>query len=162
MNEDESQQVKYILDTNVLFELAIWISPKLNKPFWVKMHESLRDGKWVLLDVIVEEIRRDGDLKKWCKEMKSAGLVTEVTSQQRLRGVEINNAYKIINDATQQSQADVYLIAFAEENKLCIFTRERNKRHNEELYKIPDVCDQLNVNYIRTPEDFYEAMGFRF
>lgn len=77
------------------------------------------------------------------------------------RGIEINNTYKMIDETTQKSTVDTYLIAYAEENELVVFSREAFRTSNEELYKIPDVCRVLDIQIIRKPIRFLEAIGFR-
>ena len=155
-------QVPYILDTNVLFELAVWIPLKLNLIFWQKLRDSLKKGDWVLLDEVVAEIKSNGDLKKWCKAREAEGLVTVVTPQVKIRGIEINDIYNVIDDITLKSTTDVYIIAYAELNKMKVFTREGERKINETRNKIPDVCRALNIPFVRFPDQFYADMGFRF
>ena len=159
---EEEQKTVFVLDTNVLFELSVWMPPHLNKVFWQKLAYALKESKWVLLDVVVNEVKKGGALKKWCQDRKNEELITIVSVQQRARGIEINNAHTIIDETSQKSVADVYLLAYAEEKSYTIFTREGHRRNNTGLYKIPDICQLLKITYMRTPDKFYEAMNFRF
>ncbi len=157
-----SGEIVYLLDANVLFDLSLWLLMSLNKSFWLKLEEALQNGKWVLLDVIVDEIKHDNDgLKKWCDEQKKKGLINVIDDTHRNRGVEINNRYQMIDESTLRSTVDTYLVAYAEAHKLIVFSRESPRRKIEELYKIPDVCKVLNVRMIRRPREFFEAIGYK-
>jgi hypothetical protein len=159
---DAITKTKYLLDANVLLDFSLWvpISFGFNKDFWIKLGESLKNGEWVLLDVVVEEVKYDQDLAKWLKEQKQKGLVEKINANDKNRAAEINNNYKMIDDATFKSTVDTYLIAYAEANNLEIFTREGKRKSPTELYKIPDVCELLRVKYIRNPKKFLENIGF--
>lgn len=64
-------------------------------------------------------------------------------------------------DATSgKSEVDTYLIAYAEANNLGIFSRESRRENSRTLYKIPDVCDILNIKHIHSPRFFLEEIGF--
>lgn len=160
MNASPQKKI-YVLDTNILIGFYQWIPIDLNKNFWTKFEESLKKGEWVLLDVVVDEIKFENDLKKWCVEQKKNSLVKNIDENCRNRGVEINNAYKMIDEATQNSTADTYLIAYAEANNLVIFSREGRRTKDTDLYKIPDVCDILKIEVIRNPIVFLRTIGFK-
>ena len=152
----------YLLDTNVLFELSLWLPMDLNKPFWSKAEAALSDGKWILLDAVVGEIRLENDgLKKWCEEQKRKGLVRNINDAHRSRAVEINNQYKMIDETTLRSTVDTYLIAYAEANGFVIFSREGFRKKEGDLYKIPDVCKELHLKVLRKPREFFEAIGHK-
>ena len=115
----------------------------------------------LLLDAVVREIKYNSELEKWCKEQGKAGLVKNITDVNKARAVEINNQYKMIDETTQKSTVDTYLIAYAEANSLVVFSREGPKGNGDVLYKIPDVCDKLKIKRIRKPEDFMVAIGYK-
>lgn len=161
MNETENKTV-YVLDTNTLIQFSVWLPIDLNKNFWAKFEEALQNCKWVLLDVMVGEIRYDNDgLKKWCEAQKKKGLMRSIEDSHRERGAEINNTYNMIDETTGKSTGDTYLIAYAEDNNLIVFSREAPRKNGDELYKIPDVCKVLNVPLIYRPKEFLEAIGYK-
>lgn len=152
----------YLLDANILFSFSLWIPIDLNKNFWDKLEESLQNGDWILLDVVIAEIVHDNyGLRKWCDTQKKKGLVTTIEDDTKDRGVEINNKYKMIDETTQKSTVDTYLIAYAEEHQMIVFSREGFRISNIELYKIPDVCRALNIQMIRRPKRFFDDIGFK-
>lgn len=152
----------YVLDTNILFDLSVWLPMDLNKVFWTQFEEALQNGKWILLDVVADEIRGDNDgLKKWCEEQKKKGFVKNLEDSHRTRSVEINEQYPMIDESTQRSTVDTYLIAYTEANEHTIFTREGYRKKSNDLHKIPDVCRALNIKFIRRPRDFFEMLGYK-
>ncbi|MDD3284222.1 MAG: DUF4411 family protein [Patescibacteria group bacterium] len=155
-------KIKYLVDTNVLIELSLWkpIALNLNKDFWYRLSDALKNDKWVLLDVVVWEVRYDKDLKKWLSEQKNKGLVKKINDNNKNRAVEINNQYKIIDDITGKSTVDTYLLAYAEAENLGIFSRESSRINSNQLYKIPDICNILNINKTRSPKAFLKEIGF--
>jgi hypothetical protein len=150
----------YVLDANILFELSLWLPIDLNKVFWDKLDEALKTGKCILLDVVFGEIKYENDgLKKWCEARKS--LIRSIDDSHRTRAAEINNKYKMIDETAQRSTVDTYLIAYAEANKLVVFSREGRRKNNTDLYKIPDVCGALHVQVLRVPREFFEEIGYK-
>ncbi len=152
---------RFILDTNMLIGFSFWIPINLNNFFWTKFSEYLKNAEWILLDTVVNEITHKGNLQNWCKEQKRIGTVCILGDEHRSRGVEINNAYKMIDETTLRSTVDTYIIAYAEANKLTVLSREANRETQNDLYKIPDVCTALKIDYVRNPEPFLQAMGFK-
>lgn len=158
---NSTEKTKYLLDTNILIGFSIWAPIYFHGDFWSKLADSLTKGDWVLLDVVVGEIKYNKSLERWCEEQKKRGLVIAISDNDRDRAIEINNQYKMIDDTTQNSVADPYLIAYAEANKLGIVTREIHKEHDKDLWKIPDVCGALNIEVLKKPEDFLKKIGFQ-
>jgi hypothetical protein len=158
MNSSNGQN-KYVLDTNILIGFSIWTPICFHNEFWSKLENCLQEGKWILLDVVVKEVKYNKDLEAWCKKQTGKGLVKDITDDHRNRAAEINNKYPMIDEATQNSVTDPYIIAYAEANKLGIVTREVHKEADS-LYKIPDVCGKLNIEVIKKPEDFLRKINF--
>ena len=151
---------KYLVDTNFLFEIALWVPIPLNSVFWSHLTTSLKAGEWVLLDIVVNEIKSAGDLKNWCEAQANNGLVSSIDATHKYRGVELNNTYPMI-DGTGKSETDTYLIAYAEANKLTVVSRESQRDSDTDLFKIPDVCGILQIPMIRLPLAFLKGIGFR-
>lgn len=161
MTDQQGEKI-YILDTNALIGFSIWIPISLNKNFWLKMEESLQEGKWILLDVVVDEIKYENDgLRNWCAEQKIKGLQKTIETKHRERAVEINNTWKMIDETTGKSATDTYVIAYAEDKGLSVFSRESRRINEDTLFKIPDVCGQLNIPVISKPKEFLMAIGYK-
>ena len=153
--------VKYVMDTSMLIGFSRWIPISLNKNFWDKLEVSLQERKWVLLDIVVNEVKHNKPLEDWCKKQKINGLVTNITDDDKNGGIKINNDYPMIDQVTFKSETDTYIIAHALNNSLGVFSTEMQKLPNEKLYKIPDVCKELNVKSTHIPKDFLESIDFK-
>lgn len=151
----------YLVDTNILIEFDKWLPISLNGVFWNKLEESLEAGQWVLLDVVVDEIKYNKELLAWCKKQRSAGLVTKISDDNRTRALEISTKYSIIDQATGNSTVDTYLLAYAEEHKLTIFTREARRKSTTDRYKIPDVSTELGINCTFRPLSFLNSIKYK-
>lgn len=160
MNNNPST-TKYVMDTSMLIGFSRWIPISLNKSFWDSLESALQDGKWVLLDIVVNEIKRNKPLEDWCKKQKVSGFVTSISDDDRNGGIKINNDYPMIDQVTFKSETDTYIIAHALNNKIGVFSTEMRKLPTENLYKIPDVCDKLNVKSTHIPKDFLESIDFK-
>jgi len=99
-------------------------------------------------------------LREWCSRQKKNGLVDKITDDDRERAVEINNQYPMINQASGKSTVDTYILAHAERNGCGIFSQESPRVNAAALYKIPDVCDKLQISRIRKPKVFLKEIGF--
>ena len=161
MSSQKSTKV-YVMDTNILIGFQMFAPIKFSKTFWDRLEVLLAEGKWVLLDVVVDEIKYNKDLMAWCKKQKDNGLVKLIEDEHRLGAVEINNKYKMIDEVTQKSEVDTYIIAYAQSNGFGVFTREgfKDPIDKDALYKIPDVCKALGIKWQRTPEYFLKDIGF--
>lgn len=159
--ENKTKRGIYVLDANVLIGFALWRPISLCKPFWDGLAQSLSDGDCVLIDVVFGEIRYtfDKGFAQWCKEQKKSGVIREITDEDRERAISINNKFQMIDEKTQKSTVDTYIIAYAERNGLSVFSREGQRKMATDLYKIPDVCDELKVGRTRSPEVFLKRMG---
>ncbi|HOZ53586.1 MAG: DUF4411 family protein [Patescibacteria group bacterium] len=161
----KNKETKYLLDSNILIGFALWkpMSLELNKFFWNKLSQLLKEKKWFLLDCVVQEIEKtfDQDFKKWCKKQVEDGLVCKNTEDDKKRAISINNSYKMIDDITGKSEVDTYLLAFAERNGLGVFSMEKQKTPTDALFKIPDVCNFLGIKRISKPKAFLESVGFK-
>lgn len=161
-NQSVNNTKCYVLDTNILINFSLWRPISMSVDFWNKLSSTLANKKWILLDVVVSEVKFDSDLINWCKNQKQKGLVTILDDDSKDRAVEINNIYTMINPATSESTVDTFIIAFAERNHLGVFSRESEKDplNPKALYKIPDVCKKLKVENIRRPATFFKNIGF--
>lgn len=157
------QKKIYLLDTNVLIELSIWLPISLNNKFWLIMEDSLKKGDWVLIDTVIDEVRYGfdkGALKRWCQKQNNSGLAKKITAEDRQRATEINDQYNMIGQ-DGNSKNDPYIIAYVERNGLVLFSRENYRKNPLDPYKIRDVCDFLNIPYERYPAPFLEYIGYK-
>ena len=149
------------MDTSMLIGFSRWIPISLNKNFWDQLEASLQAGKWILLDVVVSEVKSKTALGDWCKKQKVNSVVKNITDIDRDGAIKINNDYPMIDQVTFKSEADTYIIAYASNNNFGVFSAELQKLPTDKLYKIPDVCKELKVKFTHIPKDFLESIDFR-
>ena len=149
-----------VLDTNFLIKFNEWLPQKLYPDFWQQLEDSLIAGKWLLLDVVVKEVHgKKSPLCRWLKRQSDNNRVSIVSDEEKIRGMVINNSYQVMDDVSRKSETDLYIISYAEKNKLAVVTYERKKNPDELLNKIPDVCDKMRIKCFRRPLQFYERIG---
>lgn len=159
--DETPSTTKYVMDTSMLIGFSRWIPISLNRSFWDKLEVSLQEGKWVLLDIVVNEVRSNKPLEDWCKRQKTNGRVTNISDDDKNGGIKINNDYPMIDQVTFKSETDTYIIAHALNNRIGVFSTEMQKLPNDKLYKIPDVCRQLSVRFTHIPKDFLISIDFK-
>ena len=162
MGKHSQNDTVYILDTNFLIDFHKWMPRSTFPVFWQELERTLQEGKWVLLDVVVAEVNREGPLKQWCAKQTQRGLALKVTDTDKLAGAGINNQYPMIDVNSGRSTTDTYIIAHAKANSYGIVSGEAPRVTSSDLYKIPDVCDELKIPKIWRPEAFYRKMGIKF
>ena len=67
----------------------------------------------------------------------------------------------MIDQNTFKSETDTYIIAYASNNNVGVFSAEMEKLPIEKLYKIPDVCKELKVAFTHIPKVFLESIGYK-
>ena len=132
----------YAIDANILINLHIFAAQEYHPQFWSRLADMVNQGRVVIIQDIAQECR-DKPLKEWLKQVK----VTKIDQATALRAVAINNQYPIITVVNGQikSKADPRLIACAQAKSLHVLTYEQGRRHPRQPYKIPDVCQKLNI-----------------
>jgi ribosomal protein S8 len=149
-----------IIDTNILIGFDRWIPRKTYSIFWNNLEEKISEGRIILLDVVMNEIK--GDLRVWCKTLKQKGFLSTISSEDRFRALQINQQYPMIDNVTMKSQVDTWIIAYAERNQYMICSRETRKQPNKRIYKIPDTCDALSIEVTSKPSGLYSRTGLGF
>ncbi len=153
---------EYVIDANVLIDLSVWHPFEYSSSFWSQLETALLQKKFILLDVIVDEVKfYNTDLSNWLKKQKRNGLVIRISDEVREKAADINNQYKMIDENTGNSQVDAYLVAYTSLNNLSIFTRESPRKNATDLYKIPDVCKELGIKCIKQPKLFFSHIGYK-
>jgi hypothetical protein len=152
----------YIVDANFLINFHKWMPRSVFPAFWQELERTLQEGKWILLDVVVAEVNREGPMKQWCNKQKQAGLVMKVTDADKLEAAQINGQYPMIDANSGRSTTDTYIIAHAKANGYGIVSDESPRVREGDLHKIPDVCDALKIPRRKRADVFYREMGIKF
>ncbi|MBP9717342.1 MAG: DUF4411 family protein [Candidatus Pacebacteria bacterium] len=159
---ESNNDIVYIVDANFLINFNKWMPRSTFPEFWQELERTLQEGKWVLLDVVVSEVNREGPMRQWCNKQMQAGLVAKVTDTDKIAGAQINNQYTMIDANSGRSTNDTYIIAHAKSNGYGVVSDETPRVSDSKPYKIPDVCEALKIPRLRKPEVFYRHIGITF
>lgn len=140
---------KYSIDTSSL--VAAWTEryPIENFPtFWERMDELIETGVIVASkEVLLEMKRRDEALHKWFKDREDMFIEIDDDTQEKV--IEImTNFPKMVDERTNKSAGDPWVIAVAEahNDQLAVVTEE--KGGSAKRPTIPVVCEARDVRCI--------------
>lgn len=151
---------KFLIDTNSFIEPYNNYYPfDLAANFWKQLKQHIELGNIVLLDMVKDEINKgEDDLSQWLNGVKISEeidhRVPNILSNygRVLQEIQDNPIYKetALENWSQETVADAWLIATALTNNYTIITFEKGQRiHNSNnVYKnakIPDVAEDLGV-----------------
>lgn len=156
----------YCLDTNVLIQAwQKYYSPKYCPDYWSVLNELGIQGKIFLSQMVFEEITRTDDgLSKWLKKSKiPIRKVDELVTKCLLDIYSKNPLHKyLVDNIKGRSLADPWVIAHAINEGATVVTKEEKVTAvNSTKIKIPNVCDNMGVNWINDFQ-FIEEMGIVF
>lgn len=149
---DTSMRV-YCLDANVFIQpWRTYYSPHLCPDYWTLLSELGVRNKIFIPEVVYEEITRtEDDLSDWIKTSNIPIRKIDAAVTKCLKEIyEANPLHKLLVDNTKQrSLADPWVIAHAINEKACVVTKEEKiTAISTKRIKIPNVCDNMGVNWI--------------
>ena len=158
----------YCLDANVLIQAwQKYYSPDICPEYWELLNNFGESGKLFIPALVHEEITRTEDeLSNWLKLSKiPIRPITESVTKCLNKIYSTNPNHKYLVDSVKgRSLADPWVIAHAIDERAIVVTKEEkvtasNKKKNK--IKIPDVCENMNVNCIN---DFQliRKLGIKF
>lgn len=156
----------FILDSNFFIE-----AHRRNYPFdifpifWKNIAEMAKKKKIISIDKVRNEIywgnseKEQDILTLWCKNnlpdsffAKSEESIFEYNKVIKW-AVSKSNFYKTsaINEFLENEVADAWLISYAIKHNCCIVTHEVSSTSKKKI-KIPDVCNDFDIEHINTIE----------
>jgi hypothetical protein len=160
----------FIIDTNFFIQSHRITYPlDVASSFWEKVKKLFDDGKILSIDKVRDEIfNNDDELKKWIEANLSNECFKPTDTQEVLTKYAAivnwtnskNKHYVLnaINDFLKFEKADAWLIAYALAiNENCkIVTQEKSEPNRKSKIKIPDVCNDFNIQPKNIIEMFRE------
>lgn len=164
--------MKYIIDTSsIITPHRNYYNVDIAPSFWDKLLNVINrsDGNVFIIDKVKEEILRGNDyLIGWVNSVDEHKVLESETNEDVLKTYEkislwVNNHNHYNERAKEQfldaEKADAFLIAYAKaynnkdnnKEEIIIVTEERPSPDgalSRKKIKIPDVCIQLNINWI--------------
>lgn len=143
----------YCLDANVIIQpWRTYYSPELCPDFWNLLNDLGLNNKIFLPEIVYEEITKTEDnLAKWIKTSSIPIRKIDAAVTQHLKDIyNTNPQHKFLVDNTKQrSLADPWVIAHAIKENACVVTKEEKVTAiNTNRIKIPNVCDNMGLNWI--------------
>jgi len=136
----------YCIDTCALIDLwRRYYPPDVFESLWQDIEKLVNKGNLVAPNQVYEEIeRQDDELREWAKEHKD--MFEKLTTDQIETVTEILENYPRLVDKEKTSEdADPFLITQAICRDWKVVTSEQSSSHPNSPPKIPDVCDNYNV-----------------
>jgi len=160
---------KYVLDANVFIEAARrYYAFDLAPKFWESLVHYSERQQISSIDRVKEELDRGkDDLADWAScEFHHAFASTnkqEIFTSYREIMNWVNNQDQFSSEAKSDfaDSADGWLIAYAMVNECIVVTHEAESHDIKRKVPIPNVCRQLNIQFVNTFEMLRE-LGVKF
>jgi len=162
-----SAQAKvYCLDANVLIQAwQKYYSPKFCPSYWDLLNELGSQGRIFIAEEVFNEITRtEDDLCKWLKASKIPVRSIDANVTKCLQDIYAKDpSHKTLVDNTKaRSLADPWVIAHAISEGATVVTKEEKVTAlNSNRIKIPNVCDNMGVDWINDFE-FISELNIQF
>lgn len=139
----------YVIDACALIDAArnYNMSKKSFSHIWAALDDLIQNGELISSTEIMDELK-DDDLKAWVKQHKECFL--PLTRDVQAKTTEVLSQFPTLIKirSTGNSNADPFLIATAALQGGTIVTNERLGDSKTKDYKIPNVCQALNIPYM--------------
>lgn len=139
----------YVIDACALIDAArnYNMSKKSFSHIWVTLDDLIQNGELISSTEIMDELK-DDDLKIWAKQHKECFL--PLTRDVQAKTTEVLSQFPTLIKirSTGNSNADPFLIATAVLQGGTIVTNEKLGDNKTKDYKIPNVCQALNIPYM--------------
>lgn len=139
----------YVIDACALIDAArnYNMSKKSFSHIWAALDDLIQNGELISSTEIMDELK-DDDLKAWAKQHKECFL--PLTRDVQAKTTEVLSQFPTLIKirSTGNSNADPFLIATAALQGGTIVTNERLGDSKTKDYKIPNVCQALNIPYM--------------
>jgi hypothetical protein len=141
--------------------------------FWNKVKELANQGKIISIDKVKNEIYLNEDeLKRWCmanlpedffKDTSSSVIMAAYAKISVWASSSTHYQQRAIEEFLDADEADAFLIAFtlANHSDVYLVTQETSEPTRKNKIKIPDVCNEFNVNYL-TIMNMFRTLGETF
>ena len=139
----------YVIDACALINAAqnYNMSKKSFAHIWESLDDMIRRGELISSSEIMDELK-DDDLQAWAKQHKECFVPLTKEVQEKTTEVLSKFPTLIKIRSTGNSNADPFLVATAALQGGTIVTDERLGDSNTKDYKIPNVCQALNIPYL--------------
>jgi len=152
----------YCIDTSALIDLwRRYYPPDVFESLWVDVEELVKDGQLIAPRQVHEEIKKQDDgLTEWSKEHRD--MFEKPTKNQIQTMKDILQEYPDLVDQEKTSpEADPFLIAQARCRDWIVITSEQSRSNPNASPKIPDVCENYDVECYDLVQ-FFREEGWQY
>lgn len=143
---------RYCLDANFFIEAwNKYYSPNFCTDYWDIINLLGKEGRLFIPYEVNKEITKTDDaLSKWLKKSDVKVLQPDEDVQQCLKDMySINPLHiKLVDSSKGRSLADPWVIAHAMKEKAVVVTKENKVTTSTDKIKIPNVCDNMGIEWI--------------
>lgn len=143
---------RYCLDSN--FFIVAWntyYSPNFCSDYWDIINSLGKEGRiFIPYEVNKEIIKTDDALSNWLKKSNIEVLQPDEEVQRYLKEIfEFNPIHrKLVDNTKNRSLADPWVIAHAMKEKAVVVTKESKVTTSTDKIRIPNVCDNMGIEWI--------------
>jgi Domain of unknown function (DUF4411) len=165
-----SKKPHYLLDANVLMEAKRrYYRFGLCPGFWECIVWQHKQGVMSSIDRIKKEIDEGkDDLTQWAKKSAPKGFFASTTEPavatwfgKMVAWAQAETQYLPVAKSEFAMGNDAWLVAYAKHHGLVVVTHETFDANIKNKVKIPNVCDQFDVDWIDT-FDMLEVLNTKF
>lgn len=155
----------YSIDTSAILDAWVRYYPIDTFPtFWVNFEKFITNGTGVASELIKHELTvKDDGCIKWFQSNRLDLFFQPIDDDIQNHVTELMknpNYQRLVEDRKGTNGADPFVIALAQSKNLIVVTGEKATR-NIAKPKIPDVCNDLNIQCI-TVLELMRKEGWRF
>jgi predicted nuclease of predicted toxin-antitoxin system len=162
----------YLLDANIFIQAKrIYYRFKTFPSFWDLIVSEHSDDKLFSIDKVQSELLAiNDDLADWLKNTLPKNFFRssndqEATDQYQILAPWVYSLTRLSEPAKIQfldtDNADAFLVAYARAHDLILVTQELPAPNSQNIIKIPDVCDEFDVEWMNT-FDWLEELDVQF
>lgn len=154
--------VRYLLDANVFIQAyktyyAFDIAPK----FWNSLVDFAQSGSVFSIDRVKDELEKqkdqlstwaNGDFHAFFESTKDPEVLSKYGELMQWSSTQPQYTAAALAEFAEEGNADPWLIAYASVKQITIVTLERLNLATRKKIPIPNVCDEVGVQYIDTFE----------
>ena len=144
---------KYCIDTSALLDAWLrWYPPDLFPGLWDKFDQLINESRLIATEeVFIELSYKEDQLYKWAGERRDK-LFIPLDNRIQVEVTAILTTFpKLVDQRPGKGIADPFVFALAKITNTTVVTGEL-PTGNLQRPKIPDICDQLNLQCIKITE----------
>ena len=146
----------YSVDTSAFLDAWVrYYPPDVFPGMWQQMDRAAKNGTLLASDEVLRELeKKDDGAHEWVKARPE--MLVKLDKEIEARVQDIMRRYpRLVDTKKGRSVGDPFVVAVARARKLAVITGE-NATDKMDVPRIPDVCDDLGIRWLRIIDFFRE------